>query len=193
MRNITDFTGRLGNQMFMYAFIHAERRRRGVDPHFPNSPEFAGEYLEEVIQQFRGGIGPRDDRVSIHVRRGDFLHKQMMLTLDAYYYKCAVSLFPHSRFLVFCRDRQGEAADREAMEWCRCLGPSTRGFEFSAGLNEYDDLNAMAACQHNIIANSTFSLWAALLNPNPHKRVVAPAVWDKTGWAPHMPADWTRL
>ena len=38
-------------------------------------------------------------------------------------------------------------------------------------------LAAMAACDHHIISNSTFSWWGAWLNPSPAKQVVRPSVW----------------
>jgi len=67
------------------------------------------------------------------------------------------------------------------MDWCKeninkKKYPSCK-FEYSKGKTEVDDLRLMSCCEHNIIANSTFSWWGAWMNQNKNKIVVAPKVW----------------
>lgn len=112
----------------------------------------------------QSGHPPKQEGVcSLHVRRGDYLKRgtHRPLTLD--YYERGMEQFPGYCFLVFSDD----------IDWCRSVFTG-RQFDFAEHYPDYMDLSLMSACEHHIIANSTFSWWAAWLDSSLCKRVVAP-------------------
>jgi len=129
---------------------------------------------EEVKQVFKlDHISGYEDYVSIHVRRGDYVqHSGSFPPITIDYIESAISkLLPYiglRKFLVFSDD----------IEWCKknvTTPRATSAIEFSEGRNERDDLSLMASCGHHIIANSTFSWWAAYLGHNPDRIVISPS------------------
>jgi hypothetical protein len=108
--------------------------------------------------------------VSIHVRRGDYVGNQNrhpLQTLD--YYQKALNNFDDKEyaFLIFSDD----------INWCKeYFGESERIFYINDNV-DFTDMCMMSLCDHNIIANSTFSWWGAWLNNNPNKKVIAPSNW----------------
>ena len=62
---------------------------------------------------------------------------------------------------------------------------------------DWQQMLLMSVCDHNIIANSTFSWWGAYLNPNPEKVVCYPSVWFGPGVSHDTrdlcPDSWTKL
>lgn len=61
--------------------------------------------------------------------------------------------------------------------------------------DDWQQLLMMGLCEHNVIANSTFSWWGAYLNMNESKRVCFPAKWftNGTNTADLCPPEWIRI
>lgn len=61
------------------------------------------------------------------------------------------------------------------------------------GNDSWKDMFLMSKCRHNIIANSTFSFWAAMLNTNPNKVVVYPQRWYYWSTPDIFPETWLPI
>jgi hypothetical protein len=57
------------------------------------------------------------------------------------------------------------------------------------GNNQFIDMCMMSMCSHNIIANSSFSWWAAWLNNNRDKKIIAPKKWFGPSYYYHDTKD----
>jgi hypothetical protein len=62
------------------------------------------------------------------------------------------------------------------VDWCRSEFNDPSYIISDLG-NPYVEMCAMSLCDHNIIANSSFSWWGSWLNKNPGKIVIAPSRW----------------
>ena len=63
---------------------------------------------------------------------------------------------------------------------------------------DWKQLLLMSICDHNIIANSTFSWWGAYFNQNPKKIVCYPNTWFGPSLSKHdtrdlFPSDWVKI
>ena len=176
MKPTREVLGGMGNQMFKQAFLWCLFREGAIPDTYLQSPRFWLKYKDEIRTMFGGGIG-RDERVAIHIRRGDYLKvSQFHVNLwDTDYYKEAIKLFPKdTKFLVFCKDNQSEAQDKDDREWCERNIPLLGiDFELHKHTTETEDMNAMASCRGLIGANSSFSFWAAFIGDQ-DKKVVFP-------------------
>jgi hypothetical protein len=128
--------------------------------------------------------------VSMHVRRTDYING-LNWGLQPGYYHNAIELLKsrvdNPQFFIFSDD----------IPWARqnFKGDNFFFVDFNSGENSFRDMQLMSACDHHIIANSTFSWWGAWLNPSPGKIVVAPDVWlpHINGTRDIIPAGWIQL
>lgn len=134
------------------------------------------------------------ESVSIHIRRGDYIsnpaNARLYAECGAAYYERAAGFmagqFNDPAWYIFSDD----------VEWARNT-LSGISCTFIEGNSAVTDMFLMSCCRHNIIANSTFSWWAAWLNRNPGKIVVAPQHWynGKMNEVTRelIPEEWIRL
>ncbi len=149
--------------------------------------------LPENIQKLQLEIKNKNS-VCVHVRRGDYVGNNLNQVLDMDYYQRAIATVSEKtnieHIYVFSDD----------IEWCR----ENLGFNFPttfvgseyAGERASGQFALMQACAHFIIANSSFSWWAAWLAENSEKIVVAPKKWfgDSSIDTSHrIPEDWMRI
>jgi hypothetical protein len=132
--------------------------------------------------------------VSLHIRRGDYLKKRRFDTVGSVctekYYAQSIQYITNQleqpRFFVFSDD----------IHWVKKhLNIKQATYvDVNTGKNSFKDMQLMSLCQHNIIANSSFSWWGAWLNAHPDKIVIAPAIWFRgTDMPDIIPTNWIKM
>jgi hypothetical protein len=121
------------------------------------------------------------ESVSLHIRRGDYVTNSYFGTLPIEYYKKAIDyikrIISSPVYYVFSDD----------LDWVKknlVISGNVYYLERNSIKNsiyhtqkDYEDLNLMIHCKHNVIANSSLSWWSGWLNNNNDKIVIAPAKW----------------
>lgn len=137
----------------------------------------------------------KDNSVTIHIRRGDYLNSAIfrdICTLD--YYCCAIEAakkkISDPMFFIFSNDQ----------EWCKeylmnVLVDNTVHFVTNnKGEDSYRDMQLMSLARCNILANSSFSWWGAYLNRRMDQIVFVPKKWTNQIESSDVYADsWIRI
>ena len=133
--------------------------------------------LSAMAADWAAKIAASPCSVSLHVRRGDYLeapHSALQDALDRGYYGRAVNLIQclteeRVEFFLFSDEPDFVAEAFADLPRAHVVRSDPH--------KSWEDMFLMARCQHNIIANSSYSWWGAWLNPGESKRVIAPARW----------------
>lgn len=142
------------------------------------------EHCKSMIRHYFDFIKIPHDGVAVHVRRGDYLNKQdvhPVLSLD--YYLQGMDYFLGEDLVVFSDD----------IEWCKNnITGKGRDIAYYHTGDDIRDFKAMCGFSKFIIANSSYSWWAAYLSGS--NQVIAPALWvygeDKNH---RVPPEWIRV
>ncbi|RYY55791.1 MAG: alpha-1,2-fucosyltransferase [Chitinophagaceae bacterium] len=173
------------------SYRYFEKYRTGITPLFRLDPEYTSsvEYKADEILAANS--------VSVHVRRNDYLRMQIILEwhgiMSKEYYVAGLEELTRQvgalHVYYFTDDPQWVSEN---------LMPLYPGQLISSEVsaNHYQDFYLMSRCHHNIIANSSFSWWAAYLNEFPGKKVIAPKRWFDQGpkdTQDLIPPAWQRM
>jgi hypothetical protein len=148
--------------------------------------------VAEMAARIRSGPS-----AALHFRRGDYeqnkAFKREIGVVDLAYYHRAVTAIlarePNATFYIF--SDQLEVVRRE-------FTPAAPHVfvDVTEAWHSWDKIRLMSTCDHIAIANSTFSWWAAWLNPAPDKVVIAPDPWfaqTPSDSCDIVPAQWLRI
>ncbi len=127
--------------------------------------------------------------IALHIRRGDYLRipKVLINLSETDYYKKSIIYFQEKfsktnyKFIIFSDDQDW------SKNYIKTNFPKLHPiFPIQ---KDYLELYLMSCCNHQIIANSSFSWWGAYLNKNPKKVVIAPKKW----FGQQGPLNWDDL
>ncbi len=132
--------------------------------------------------------------VALHVRRGDYVGNIFHNTLTKEYYDRALTALKEKVMIdhlyIFSDD----------IKWCEenlSFGyPATFVKQEYAGEKGEGHMALMSSCKHCIIANSSFSWWAAWLANSPNKIIIGPKQWfidDSIDTGDLCPPGWIRI
>jgi len=159
----------------------------------PQFVEKANEFIRRVKDSYETNVRV----VAMHIRLGDYLlpeHHHFVRLWQTDYYTKAMQVITekheHVKFLIFSND----------IKWCReNLLPDSSDEDFVDTKDDCLDFAIMASCDDIIIANSSFSLWAAFMNKNPDKTIVCPTqyLYEYSEFSHingnYYPNDWTSI
>jgi hypothetical protein len=188
-----------GGDAYFEGYWQSEKYYEGIEDSVRSGFSFKRRLAERNLALLRELPRPI---ASVHVRRGDYLkYPNLNICTPKYYERALASMVsgtPIAAFLVLSDDAA----------YCRAnLEPGTTPMviaDWNQGRESWQDLALMAACDHHIIANSSFSWWGAWLNPSRSKRVIAPSVWNRReikdsdtyysfSFADIVPPSWERV
>ncbi len=212
-RNLNFLISPKRNTYYEETFPEYNNRFFDLPPHIYLSGYFQSEkYFERIThiikqefvlkQNLTNTNGVIDDikntnSVSIHFRRGNYATndgiRNIFGLVGLEYYKQAVenilSSVKNPHFFIFTNDSEWVKSNFKIEDY-----PVT--YVSDLGFKNHEELFAMSLCKHNIIANSTFSWWAAWLNNNPDKMIVSPDEWFKWKKIRNkdlLPKDWIKI
>lgn len=150
-----------------------------------NIPEIRLNVLEKVVEKYHSSSF-LENCVTMHFRLGDYKKlPDYHPILPFEYYKNSIEFLlkilndTPPNILYFCEEDDFEDVNN-LIELLKKQFPNLVFERVSNELEDWEQMLLMSCCNHNIVANSSFSWWGAYLNENPSKIVCYPYKWFGT-------------
>lgn len=142
--------------------------------------------LEQQKQQIKEKYDKllKNNTISIHFRIGDLKkgagHGHV---LNIQYYLNALNYLSQKienikeYDCIYFGEKQDDIDIKNIIEVIKKTFPKLTFVQCNYNIQDWEQLLLMSLCQHNILANSTFSWWGAYLNNNSEKIVIYPSRW----------------
>lgn len=121
--------------------------------------------------------------ISLHFRVGDYINKQdchPILNLE--YYEKSLNIIIKkaniNKWKIICFfEKNDTSIVIEQITLLKNIFTQCTFINIDHNISDWEQLLLMTMCEHNIIANSTFSWWGAYLNNNSNKIICYPNIW----------------
>lgn len=160
------------------------------------------QHQASVFEEYRIYFSDDFVTISMHFRLADYKHQQDRHPVLKYeYYENALKHLLYKiqnqqnniRVLYFCESEDinyvETVIERLTNNVNRVYSGSIEYVKVHDNIEDWKQLLLMSLAEHNIIANSSFSWWAAYFNQNLNKVVIYPLTWFGPSLANILPVD----
>jgi hypothetical protein len=140
--------------------------------------------------------------ISMHFRLGDYKTiSDCHPILEYEYYEkaleCVLSVIDKRDVLYFCEKHDNNDVEKTINKFKKKF-PDVTFIKADDTISDWEQMVLMSCCKYNIIANSTFSWWAAQFNHNNNRIICYPEKWfgpknSHLDTKDLFPSDWTKI
>jgi hypothetical protein len=141
--------------------------------------------------------------ISLHFRIGDYVKNLAMhpvLPIEYYiqslhFIKNSIPELEKNNYIFIFGEFNDKEKIEKHIEGMKTELPNLEIIVCDYNIADYDQILLMSLCEHNIIANSTFSWWGAYFNNNKKKLVCYPNIWTGSANVTNdlFPENWNKI
>jgi hypothetical protein len=143
---------------------------------------------ENVKSEYERYFDETNETISMHFRLGDYKKKTEYHPILPYSYY----LNSLQHILIVCNEKKSDSIKKRVLYFCEKednhlvldmvqklnqIFPDVLFIKVDDSIMDWKQMILMSCCDHNIIANSTFSWWGAYMNDSTKKIVCYPSLW----------------